>query len=406
MTPLFPGQRAAEEFDQVLEGTATAAVSEHYAELLDTVVVLRAQSQVVPRADFVGDLRSRLMTAAETELVAAPAVVRRREPTRTRRTRRNRRLGTVAAALVIVGGSAGMAAAASGSLPGEALYPIKRGVEQAGTAVRFGDADEGNALLDQASTRLDEVRSLQAQGSPDDALVAQTIDAFRSDATSGSGRLFAAYGNSGDTGDIESVRTFTSQQMDRIAALSGTSRQTDALLVDAADTLADIDNQARDLCADCSPEAAVLPPAALSAGAGAATVDNLLSRPVVQAGVDIADFDAERLAAIDRLKKAAERSAGEIPTAQGVAEIARLEEAAKDPPLSTGDTPVVKTLTKDGKLAPVVVSTGAAVKDLVTGVTGTVNSVTGTITQGKTPLDPVIEDLTDTVDDTVNGILP
>ncbi len=405
MTPLFPAQRAAEEFDQVLGGTATAAVSERYAELLDTVVVLRAQPEVVPRADFVDDLRSRLMTAAETELVAAPAVVRRLEPTRTTR---NRRLGTMAAALVIVGGSAGMAAAASGSLPGEALYPVKRGVEQVGTAVRFGNADKGHALLGRATTRLAEVRSLQARGNPEDALVAQTIEAFRSDATSGSDRLFAAYEDGGDPADIQFVRSFAAQQMDVIASLSGTSRPTDDLLVDAADTLADIDSKARALCADCSPEAAVLPPAALSAGAGAATVDHLLSRPVAQAGADIADFDAERLARISRLQKAAEKSAGEIPTAQ---ELADRAEAAKDPELVARETPVVNTLTKDGRLAPVVVSTGAVVTDLLTGVTGTVNSVTGTITQGtlpqdKTPLAPVIKDLTDTVDDTVNGLLP
>ena len=46
MTPLFPAQRAAEEFDQVLGGTATQAVADRYAELLDTVVLLRAQPEV------------------------------------------------------------------------------------------------------------------------------------------------------------------------------------------------------------------------------------------------------------------------------------------------------------------------------------------------------------------------
>ena len=69
MTPLFPAQRAAEEFDQVLSGTADPAVAARYAELLDAVEQLHALPEVTPRAEFVGDLRSRLMTAAETELV-------------------------------------------------------------------------------------------------------------------------------------------------------------------------------------------------------------------------------------------------------------------------------------------------------------------------------------------------
>jgi hypothetical protein len=73
---------------------------------------------------------------------------------------------------------------------------------------------------------------------------------------------------------------------------------------------------------------------------------------------------------------------------------------------------VVNTITRDGKLVPSTVNTGAAVDDLVSGVTGTVRDVTDKVTQGKgkTPLDPVIEDLTGTVggalDPTLNGLLP
>jgi hypothetical protein len=73
---------------------------------------------------------------------------------------------------------------------------------------------------------------------------------------------------------------------------------------------------------------------------------------------------------------------------------------------------VVNTITRDGKLVPSTVNTGAAVDDLVSGVTGTVRDVTDKVTQGKgkTLLDPVVEDLTGTVggalDHTLNGLLP
>ena len=51
-------------------------------------------------------------------------------PVRTRG-KRERRLVAVASAAVLLGGTAGMATAAQNALPGEALYPIKRGIEKA-----------------------------------------------------------------------------------------------------------------------------------------------------------------------------------------------------------------------------------------------------------------------------------
>ena len=165
MTALFPAQRAAEEFDRVLGGTASRAVADRHAELLSTVEVLRTQPEVMPRTEFVEDLRApsdggcrdraRRRTRRRCGRCRHPA----------RRTRdRNRRAGTVAAALVIVGGTAGMAAAAAGALPGESLYPIKRGGEQVGTAVRFGEASKGRSMLGQAETRLDEVARADRRG--------------------------------------------------------------------------------------------------------------------------------------------------------------------------------------------------------------------------------------------------
>ncbi len=401
MTPLFPAQRAAEEFEKALGGTATEAVSDRYGALLETVEVLRAQPEVLPRVEFVDELRGRLMTAAETELVAAPNVVRL-APARTSRTRR--RLGTAAASLVIVGGTAGMAAAASGALPGEPLYPIKRGVEQAGAAVRMSEAAEGEALLRQAATRLDEVRSLQAQGSPDPDLLASTVDSFRTAADEGSQKLFTAFQTENNAQDITTVRDFTSRQMAEVAALSAStpSATTDDLLLDAADTLADIDQQALVLCATCGPATAVAPPAALSAGAGAPSVDNLLARPVAQAQLDIEALEAARDAALKAGASAAEATASTIPQNQGLtgaAGGATSGSSAADRP------PVSSTITEDGGLVPSLPSGGAAVKDLVSGVTGTVKDATGKVVTPGSPVDETLKDLTDTLDKTTEGLL-
>lgn len=412
MTPLFPAQRAAEEFDQVVSGTAPPAVSRRYGDLLEAVEVLRSQPEVEPRAEFVDDLRARLLVAAETELVAAPAHVRSLESARA--VKRRRRLGTVAASLVIVGGSAGMAAAASGSLPGEPLYPVKRGIEQVSTALHLGQANRGEALLDQASTRLQEVRDLQAEDSPDTDLIAETLAAFESSADEGAQKLFESYQADGEAADIETVRDFTAAEMSNVAALAGDSGQeVDNLLIDAADTLADIDQQARVLCATCSDQApAVQPPAELTAGAAAATVNSLLARPLARARADIAAVEAARLAQLRDLQALAEETAGQIP----LSEDPQVAAAAASVPSGQG---VLSTLiTPDGKIAPSLTD-GTAVTSLVSGVTttltetldGTVDKtlggVTEKVTEPKTPLDPLdptVDGLTGTVDDATDGV--
>ena len=401
MTPLFPAQRAAEEFETALRGTATQAVAERYSDLLETVEVLRNEPEVLPRAEFADELRLRLMAAAETEMVAAPNVVRL-APRRTSKTRR--RLGTAAASLVIVGGTAGMAAAASSALPGEPLYPVKLVVEQAAEAVRMSDAAQGEALLRQAATRIDEVRSLQAQGSADPELLATTLDSFRTAADEGSKKLFTAYQDEGDSQNITTVRDFTAAQMAEIAALADrtSNPETDESLLDAADTLADIDQQARVLCRTCGPEALLAPPEALSAGAGAAAADNLLARPAHQAQLDVAAVEATRNAALRAGASAAEATASTIPqfeaTTGGVGGGAG----------STDERPrVTSTISKDGSLVPSVTSAGkGAVKDLVTGVTGTVTDTTGKVVEPGTPLEDVIGGLNGTLDETTDELLP
>ena len=401
MTPLFPAQRAAEEFEKALGGTAPQAVADRYSDLLDTVEVLRTQPEVRPRVEFADELRLRLMAAAETELIAAPNVVRL-APRRTSKTRR--RLGTAAASLVIVGGTAGMAAAASGALPGEALYPVKLGVEQAAEALRMSDAAQGEALLKQAATRMDEVRALQAQGSADPELLATTLDSFRTAADEGSQKLFTAYQAEGNSQDIDTVRDFTAEQMADVTALAErtSNPSTDESLLDAADTLADIDQQARVLCGSCGPEAALAPPEALSAAAGAAAADSLLARPANQAQVDVAAVEAARNAALKAGASAAEATASTIPQFEGsTGASAGAAGSAEELP------PVASTISKDGTLVPSVTSGGkGAVKDLLTGVTGTVTDTAGKVVEPGSPLDDVVGGLTGTLDGTTDELLP
>ena len=130
---------------------------------------------------------------------------------------------------------------------------------------------------------------------------------------------------------------------------------TDESLLDAADTLADIDQQARVLCGTCGPEAALAPPEALSAGAGAAAADNLLARPATQAQADVAAVEAARNAALKAGASAAEATASTIPRARGHHRRgAGAAGSAEERP------PVTSTIPKDGSLVPSVTSAGRA----------------------------------------------
>lgn len=397
MTPLF-AQRAAEEFDRALDGRASRSGAEHHADLLGTVETLRRMPPIEARPDFVADLRTRLITAAETDLVAAPPVVRRAAPTRAPATPARRRLGTVAATLVIVGGSAGMAAAASGALPGESLYPVKRGVEDLATAVHVGDASKGRSLLAQADKRLDEAQQLQAGTADDRALVAEALQDFRTTANAGADRLFRAYADGSDAGDIASVRDFADSGMKSIGGMSGNPADADELL-QSADTLAQLDEQAKNLCAACRPTDTVSVPLKLASSAGAADLDGLLSRPVAQAAADIAamrqDLATQR-AQLRAAARAAEDAAGSIPQTD-----AGGSTAAPTPPSPPAPGRVTSTITPGGDVVTNLATTGTtAVKGLEKEVTGAVKATTKT----GTPVDGVVTGATDAADQAVGTL--
>lgn len=408
MTPPFPmpvpGQRAAEEFDSVLNGRSTAEVADRFAELVATVQVLDTHPALLPRADFVADLRSRLMTAAETEMVAAPPAVRRTATP----ARRRRRLGTIAAALIIVGGSAGMAAAAAGAQPGESLYPIKRGVERVNIAAHLSDAGKGAALLDQADRRLEEMQTLISDGSDADLVDATARDFVRS-ADQGADTLLTAYQSGADTTEVTTVRTFTASAMGRISTLAAEGDvSARPMLRDLADVLADIDQKAAALCAACGDEV-LSSPVSLADGAETASVTSLVARPSIQFSLDIKHAAAVAAAAerarINGLKQAAQGTANDLD-----------KSGSSTPGGAVADGPVTSTLTEDGSLVPSTTKPGGgAVKNLVGGLTAVTGGPDAT---GEGAKDGGLADtvkkagkkagdgVADSLDDLTEGLLP
>lgn len=250
MTPLSPARRDAEAFADALDGVRGDG-AERYSDLLTCVDVLRAQDIPAPRADFVADLRMRLMDAADTILVPterlAP-VVPLRAPAAARR---QRRISIAAAAFVVIGGTAGVAAASENSLPGDPLYPIKRGIESAQISFSSSDAGKGQDLLRIAGTRLDEVGGLLAANSNSDQ-INSTLAAFRSSAADGAGLLFVDYQHNGDSADISGLRATLGSQLAKLDSLSSEAPPSTKSGFEAARSeLGNLDQQASVLCGDC-----------------------------------------------------------------------------------------------------------------------------------------------------------
>ncbi|HEU0285392.1 MAG TPA: DUF5667 domain-containing protein [Nocardioidaceae bacterium] len=254
-------RRDADVFAAALDGrapeAADAARAERLHELVDVATLVRETcGRPTAQRDFVADLRSQLMAAAADELAGldetpepeadearhgAPAQVRVR-----------RRLTAAATAFVVVGGSFGIVAASAQSMPGEMLYPVKRATERVEIMLRSGSA-EGRAMLDNATTRLDEVAALAAEGKPDaDNLIADTLTDFTDEANDGGDLLLDSYQNNGSQADIAEVRKFTAASADRLESLAVSIPSAAASeYADAARAVTGLDSTAVNACPAC-----------------------------------------------------------------------------------------------------------------------------------------------------------
>ena len=262
MTPAFTARRRAEEFDALVEALSTGALRDadhdaqhsrdtRYADLLEVVGALRAAPPPTPRPEFVADLRSRLMTEAQTALVAPSEPTPVRTPARTRS--RERRLAAVIGGFAVVSATGSMAVAAQSALPGDTLYPLKRGIENAQVKVQSGDDDKGAALLENAAGRLDEVGELTRDGDGRAADISATLDDFSAQSTEASELLLDDYADTGRESSLEELRAFTADSLAALERLDGlVPPEARDALVEAAQTITSIDQQAVSACPACT----------------------------------------------------------------------------------------------------------------------------------------------------------
>lgn len=210
------------------------------------------EAAVEPSAEFLQSLRAELMTDAATVLVATRKTEGPFAETTVQHPVR-RRLAVATATLVTTAGMLSIVASSAQALPGEMLYPVKRGVESVQLTMHQSDASRGSFELAQATERLAEAKSLASQGDArSDDLVARSLDDFTEKASSGSESLFADYTEGGDDTSIDKVTSFATSSSTVLSDLSGNlSPDAGSAFRQAASTVSDLASQASELCGEC-----------------------------------------------------------------------------------------------------------------------------------------------------------
>lgn len=249
MTALFRERRRADEFAAAVDGRSRA-VSDELRPLMSVATALREEriEAAAPRPEFASELRALLMAEAERTLSpGAPLVLppRQHGP-------RERRLAVAASVAVLLGGSAGMAAAAQSALPGEALYPIKRGIERAEAGLSVSTAGRGQDLLRQADGRLVEVEGLLAGSPTATPQVPGTIQDFIDQAQEGAELMLASFEETSDPAAVVAVREFAASSIEMLQEIARTAPpEAQDELAAAAMALKEIDARAAELCPSC-----------------------------------------------------------------------------------------------------------------------------------------------------------
>ncbi len=224
---------------------------------ISTLVALsqdvRRLPPVRPSADFSADLRARLLTAAQQDLT--PRGHGRAPTARPAHNRMRLGVATLTSAAVLVGGGAGLASASASALPGDLLYPVKRGIEQVDLAVAGDLGQRGRAELDRARTRLTEVDGLlRSDHSDRDSRITTSLVDFTRSATAGRTLLLQSYASTGQAGDLAAMQEFAIDSGNSLNAMASLLPATaDAAFTSAADVVVGMDKEVEQTCSTCTP---------------------------------------------------------------------------------------------------------------------------------------------------------
>ncbi|HWU21211.1 MAG TPA: DUF5667 domain-containing protein, partial [Nocardioides sp.] len=203
------------------------------------------------------DLRSRLMTAA-AEMPATPerrtdAATALRLTPQQKRGSRERRAAALLGGFAVVAASGSMAVASQSALPGDALYPVKRAIENAHANLESSPQAKASVLLDNAATRLSEVEELSARNDADPSEISSTLQSFKDQSSQAGAVALDAFKSDGSGDALTELRSFASSSMGRLSALDDVLPvEARPALVAAAQTVQSIDQAAYDACPTCT----------------------------------------------------------------------------------------------------------------------------------------------------------
>ncbi len=251
-------RRAADAFAAALEHPNTP-LSEDDRQLVDTVRRLESIEPPVMRAAFVTDVRERLLREHSATIPVTERPRRDTVPVSVPVRRRIRRPGLVpvgAVAAIVLGTATAVGAVSQQALPGDALYPVKRGIERVDVGLSRSDHARGEKLFSQAGTRLAEIRALsvtRGDGAETSQLVDDTLGTFRDEASDGAASLLADYRGHLDGTSIRDIRSFTASSVGQLGTIvHGLSPSTGNSVLRAVRTLRTIDQAASATCPSCS----------------------------------------------------------------------------------------------------------------------------------------------------------
>lgn len=247
-TPVFH-RRRVEHFAQLLDeaaGDRQNASAVKNRELADLAALGQRLFAVPPVGEvdprFRAELRAQLMAVAAAEGIGATARTgartlkqkATREPaSRRARTRSLVVIGVAVGAITV----SGISAASENSLPGDALYGMKRSTERA-QLVLASDANRGKLLIDFAQTRLSEAQALRDDG----AMVASLLDQMDAHTRDAVRELSTSAVRHRDAALLDDLASFAAEQRRQLATMresvSGVQRErvsASLALLDAVD---------------------------------------------------------------------------------------------------------------------------------------------------------------------------
>lgn len=223
------------------------------ATLIRTAEQVRASAADDPAPAFREALREQLMAEASSVLVAQPAVPRSQGQVTPPVHPVRRRLAGLTAAAVASVGAITLVNSSAQAVPGELLYPVKRGVENVQLSLKDDGAERGGYQLDRASERLREAEALA--GDPErHAQLPDLLGDFTRQAEDGSAALFTAFDSTGDEQDIVDVTEFAERSTTMLTALSSDDMPAEYMAAwkRAAGAVTALADESSRLCGDCA----------------------------------------------------------------------------------------------------------------------------------------------------------